>query len=312
MKGVELMFLITIAVTNNADFIKNNIIAQLEQLKQEGIDVIYEDYKIGDDLFIKCGIKDNFISRLTEKSQQDEFNYNISCIITNEIINFWESKLIKRIIKDNYFYLNEKEKKGVLAIAAKLLAEEKESLPEGYHKASRKNKVIRRVYEYLSIDKIIHIDGFVNFRLNEYINELSSIVTRAIELYIAEKEYNEFIKLLKYFVEIQECKIDIIHLFQADSGYVMLDCEGNRINGDYSEELKSEMIENEINFDDLLISTLITISPKRIILHQQEHFKNKELLQTIKKVFCEKIETCSGCKICNEQVGWAETNPLGI
>ena len=39
------------------------------------------------------------------------------------------------------------------------------------------------------------------------------------------------------------------------------------------------------NFDDLLISVLITLAPEKIVIHNGENIKNRELFDTIKRVF---------------------------
>ena len=77
-------------------------------------------------------------------------------------------------------------------------------------------------------ENFIIIDGFVNFRLTDYIKELGDIADKAVEEYIAEREYNEFIKLLRYFVEIQESKLDTINIIPSEEGsYFLIDSMKN-------------------------------------------------------------------------------------
>lgn len=307
------MFLVTIGINNGTEEIKNYIYSRMDLIKQEGFDLIYEDYVINEDLFIKCTLKDNLLTRLTERKSYEDVKYHVSQVIAETIIQYWEPRLIKKIVKDNYFYLSDKERSSVCSIAAKLLQEEKMIQPGGFYRMTRKSKVIKAVLDYLSADDILNIDGFVNFRLNDYINELSEIIERAIEIFVAEREYNEFIKLLRYFVEIQECKLDTLHLKQcADGKYLLLDEALNKINSEYFDELKSEVIDSEINYDDLLISTLITISPRKIFLHDIGSFRNRELVQTIKNVFADRIYICQGCEICSSSLVVRETNNFSI
>ena len=44
-----------------------------------------------------------------------------------------------------------------------------------------------------------------------------TIQTRKQEL--SEKEYNEFIKLLKYFVDIQDCKLEEVNIIVQRNGF---------------------------------------------------------------------------------------------
>ena len=45
---------------------------------------------------------------------------------------------------------------------------------------------------------------------------------------------------------------------------------------------------------------MITSAPKKVIIHCAEHCKNKELLQTISKVFVDKVYYCDECAACEK------------
>jgi putative sporulation protein YtxC len=307
------MFLVAIGICDNAEIIKAEIYRHLDEAKKDGIDVVYDDYYVGDTLFVRCGVRDKLLNILTDKKAYEEFKYILSKALTEVIITHYEFKVIKKIAKTNFFYLSEKERASVIVNAQKLLKEEKMMQPGGFYKATRRSRIMRSILEYLDINNEISIEGFVNFRLNVYINELNETIERALEIFVAEREYNEFIKLLRYFVEIQECKIDTIHLCQSKDGrYIMYDESRNRVSSEYFDELRSEILDETINYDDLLISTLITISPKKIIIHDRESFKNKELLQTIMNVFAERITICSKCDLCSSQTESKETNKYSL
>lgn len=307
------MFLVAIGVCDNAEIIKADIYKQLDEAKKDGIDVVYEDYYVGDALFVGCGVRDKLLNILTDKKAYEEFKYILSMALTEVIIAHYELKLIRKIAKANFFYLSERERASVIENTQKLLKEEKMMQPGGFYKATRRSKIMRSILEYLDADNEINIEGFVNFRLNVYINELNETIERALEIFVAEREYNEFIKLLRYFVEIQECKIDTINLCQSKDGrYIMYDEGRNRISSEYFDELRSEILDETINYDDLLISTLITISPKKIIIHDMESFKNKELVQTIMNVFAERITICSKCDLCSSQAEGKGTNNYSL
>ncbi|MGE5678102.1 MAG: putative sporulation protein YtxC [Pseudomonadota bacterium] len=297
------MFLVAIGTCDNAEAIKADIYKYFEKAKEDGLDVIYEDYCSGSGLFINCGIESRFFSGITEKKAQEEFRYILSNALADVIIDHYELRLLKKIAKSNFFYLNESERGSVINNACKLLGEDLQVQPGALFRATRKNRIIKSIFEYLDSEVEFNIEGFVNFRLNQYLNELNDILERALELFVAEREYNEFIRLLRYFVEIQECKVDTVHLFQSQDGrYMLCDEDRNHISSEYYDELKAELLDEAINYDDLLISTLITISPRRIVIHDVECFNNKELVQTIMNVFTDRIT------LCGSNTGNKETN----
>ncbi|KUO76054.1 MAG: hypothetical protein APF77_09590 [Clostridia bacterium BRH_c25] len=307
------MFLVAIGECENAEIIKAEIYRQFDEAKKDGIDVVYEDYYVGSALFISCGIKDNLLSRITDKRSYEEFKYILSKALTEVIIGHYEMRLLRKITKANFFYLSDRERASVMDNACKLLNDEKMMQSGGFYKATRRSRILRSILEYLEAENEFNIDGFVNFRLNLYINELNETIERALEIFVAEREYNEFIKLLRYFVEIQECKIEAVHLFQSKDGrYLLYDENKNRISSEYFDELRSEILDETINYDDLLISTMITISPKRITIHDIEAFKNKELIQTIMNVFTERITICSNCDMCSGKTESKETNNYSL
>ncbi len=293
------MHMTTIGIKNGDFRIKNYIISKLESMKALDFNIIYEDYMAGDTSFIKCGLKEGLFAKIKENKSYDDLIYNLAIILSDVIISNYEEKLIKKIIKDFCLYLTDYEKTQIYELADKLIKKEDDCNDDIFYKQSRKAKIINIIMTYLKTESILIIDGFVNFRLNEYIKELNDIVEKAIEEFITEKEYNEFIKLLRYFVEIQESKIDTIHIVAIKDGrYILLDNNKSVVNCECYEDFKPEVTDNEINNDDILISNLITIAPKKICIHNIEGFANKELIQTIRNVFYDRTEICKNCEIC--------------
>jgi putative sporulation protein YtxC len=165
----------------------------------------------------------------------------------------------------------------------------------------RKNIIVRRLIEYFEGSDELILKGFVTFRLKDYINELEEVVDRAVDDYLTEREYKEFIRLLKYFVEIQEPKFDTVHILAEYSGkYSLLDNNENEITNECIRDFVNEVNEGEINYDDLLVSSLITLAPKKIIIHNMGQIGNKELLETIKSIFPNKISVCEICHLCSD------------
>jgi putative sporulation protein YtxC len=147
----------------------------------------------------------------------------------------------------------------------------------------------------------------VNFRLKDYIKDLEEIVDKAVDDFLMDREYREFIRLLRYFVEIQEPKFDTVHVVVGyDGKYILLDDSKREITNECIQEYASEISEGEMNYDDLLVSSLITFAPRRIIIHCTGQFKNKELMETIKNVFAGRVTVCQGCETCLVSVAKSE------
>ena len=83
--------------------------------------------------------------------------------------------------------------------------------------------------------------------------------------------------------------------------------EEKEITNECIHEYVNEISEGEINYDDLLVSSLITFAPRKIIIHSSGRFRNKELMETIKNVFSGRVVICQGCDICAVKLAKSET-----
>ena len=166
----------------------------------------------------------------------------------------------------------------------------------------KKKVILDKIKDCIEENNEINITGFIRFRMKELFQDIEEIVDRVVERHMVEREYNEFIKLLKYFVEIQENKINEVNIIINSGGtYTILDENQNNIYGLFLDDLSDfNMSMVNTNKDDLLISGLITNSPKNIIIHGTENSLNIEIIETIKQVFEDKVSFCFGCLKCSK------------
>jgi putative sporulation protein YtxC len=164
---------------------------------------------------------------------------------------------------------------------------------------------LNKILEYIIENTDIVLEGFLRFRLKELNADLEDIVDRVVEEYLIEREYDEFIKLLKYFVEIQESRIEIVNIVIEDNGtYCMYDSSYNEITDELIQDIAGEVLTGEVSYDDLLVSSLITLAPRYIVIHNLSNVRNKEIIDTIRNVFADRVRICTGCDLC------IKTNPL--
>lgn len=154
-----------------------------------------------------------------------------------------------------------------------------------------KDTVERKIINYLLSDDSLNIEGFLKFRLKEMLVYLSSITDIALEDYLAEKDQNEFINVLKYFVDMQEAKIDLLVVNILENGsFVMYDGQGNKIDNIDDEEIINMIIKEDLNYEDFLISTLLALCPNKIqILDSLNDKSSKLAIETIKSIFGNRV-----------------------
>ncbi|NLW24933.1 MAG: putative sporulation protein YtxC [Clostridia bacterium] len=279
---------ITIGTSQNPDALISRVDNELMTLRSRGIQFKYNVNHKGEFTFLGC---DLYARNLTPR----EFKYLLANIIADIIIEDWAQILVKKIIRDHYYYFNEEEKKSIKEKALELLKKEENK----YYRLHRKEKVVERVLEYLERHDELVIEGFINFRLKDYISELEEIVDAAADDFLLEKEYLEFIRLLRYFVDIQEPKVNEVNiLLEKNSMFKLLDSEGKEIENEYLEGFCVELMSNSVNYEDLLISALITLAPKQLVIHLKNEEEFKETIKTIQNVFGNKVNYCRGCTMC--------------
>ncbi|MCK9217387.1 MAG: putative sporulation protein YtxC [Firmicutes bacterium] len=289
----------TIGIRKGNARVKNYILAKLDSLNKEDLNIVFEDYNKSDLLYIKCSLKEGFLAGIKNNKISNDLIKNIATILSDVIINNYEYLLIKKVIDDYYIYITEAEKEQIFKFVDRIIKRDDNNYSGSIYKQLRRNMIKEIIFDYLKTEDLIILDGFINFRLNDYKKELYLVVDRAFKEFIAQKEYDEFIKLLKYFVEIQDSKVDVIHIV-ADKkyGYILLDDKKRKISIENDKDLLNESSEKGLNNDDTLISSLISIAPKKIYIHNISEFSNKELIKTIQNVFSDRMEICSNCDIC--------------
>ncbi|HAT4280507.1 putative sporulation protein YtxC [uncultured Clostridium sp.] len=217
----------------------------------------------------------------------------ISNVIYNVIVEHYREKEMLHYINENYFFLKHDEILDIdLAINKILKGDQKICSDKDFYCLNKINDIIENIKEFILENDYINIEGFITFRMKNFLKDIECIIDKVVEDYMIEKEYNEFIKLLKYFVDIQDCKLEEVNIIvQKNGSYEVKDSKGLNIFKDFLNEITDAAEVGIINTEDIIISGLITNVPKKIKIYNEEYCINKEFIQTIKSVFGERVET---------------------
>ena len=266
-------------------------------LQNEGFPYMLDVDRVGEFTFLDCFFREK---EGTDKEDTLEMVRNsIANCLAEIIIEEWETLLLKKIVRDNFYYYTSREKQAILSKTERIL---NPSSLNSYYQKQRKEEIRERILDYLARQKKLIIEGFINFRLKDYQENLSNAVDSAVDEFLLEKEYREFIRLLRYFVEIQEPRIKKVQVVFKEAGkFIFLDEADQLIEHESLEGLCLDFWENEINYADLLISALITLAPEELLIHQSSHETALETIETIKDVFRSRVKECSGCEHCQQE-----------
>lgn len=189
------------------------------------------------------------------------FYDKLSSILSDTIIKFYEKRLLRRILEYNYFYFNSLEKKEILNVAEDFLDEDFISEEDNYL------AIYSAVLNYISENKSLVLEGFVNFRLGNYMKNLDYIIDLSVNKYITDKEYLEFVNMLKLYISLTPSKTSLVHLVYLSGETVLLDKDKNIIPLE-DENLTAKYL-SDISFssNDYALNCLLNLVPRKVIIH---------------------------------------------
>lgn len=162
----------------------------------------------------------------------------------------------------------------------------------------RLGRIADELEQFIQSNTRLHLDGFVSFRLASYWQELKDVAAYAVDEYVMDKQYQEFISLLKYFVRMQEVKLPIVHvLHRGGSEFVLYDHEFQLLDTVPADRIVAEMLESEMNMEDMIVSTLITVSPQQIVIHTRQ--PELPVMRTLETIFENRVRLCCACGQCS-------------
>ena len=222
----------------------------------------------------------------------DSFYNVFSEILSSAIIEFYEKDIIKHLISSNYFYFTDIEQRKIYEIVNKYIYDGE--LTESY---IRKDSIIISCIEYFSNNKSAILDGFVRFRINVYIKIMDYIVDMAVNKFVIDREYTEFIDLLKCYISSKDYGINIVHLIYQNQESILLD-EYKKII-DLDDSILNSKYLSDITFssNDYTLNALLTLLPQKIYIHLVDGIQD-EFINTLKLVFDDRIYLCNDCNIC--------------
>lgn len=229
------------------------------------------DIKVNDNTVTVFDIKDN-----AEK---------LFVAMAKAVINQYEKELLVKAINRKCLDFSKQEKLEIWKNATKHLCNDLGSKNSDYY--NRINSVERSLRDFFKESDSLLLQGFVNFRLSEYVESLEDLAECSATEFKIDCEYREFVMMLKYFLSLQPPKFADVHIFYGND--VLIFGDGTNVTEEYVEEYKSEVGASAENKDDFVLNSLILIAPQKIKLIITDVAPEKEFIDTLKNVFENRI-----------------------
>lgn len=216
----------------------------------------------------------------------DYFYSNISDLIVCLILDNYECEILKEIILQNYFYFDNNEINKVLHICEDILCDSDE-----YSFENRYNILFNNLYDYISNNNKLYLNGFLTFRNKKYFKYLSETIDVAVNKFIIEREYLEFVSLLKIYINSHSSSINKVSLHYNASKPILFDENNNII--DVKGELFDMKYLSDISFssNDYILNALLTLIPKKIFVYLSDT-STDEFINTLSLIFENRIVFC--------------------
>ena len=281
----------SICIKTNNENLLDYLLNELDYIEVKPVAISKNQFKNYKNIIIHYSGNDN-----------KKFVHEVSCILSCLVIDELEESFLKMILLKNYFYFNSTEMKHILELCYEIFSDDFNTYFDKKH-----NLLINSFENYLITNKSIILTGFINFRIKNYMTILEDVVDEAVNSFVVEKEYLEFISLLKMYVNSQNSNCDVVHLIYNKNNSTLLDKDKNQIN--VSDDIFKAKYLSDISFssNDYALNTLLTLVPKKIHIHLIDNCID-EFIHTISLIFENRVEICTDCSICKIY----KNNPINL
>lgn len=247
-----------------------------------------------------------FLSRIYPQKPEDNDVFGIYTddlnIVAGDLskilVDVYEKKLIYKIINHTYKEYSLADRKAIYNSVIDYIYDSKYEFSE-YFRKLRYHIIFDSLINYLNNSNFINIEGFVNFRLGDYIDELVDIISACQQEFIIDREYDIFIDMMRDYVSTQKPIYKKMEVVISDDDFVVLNELGENITNDCVLNCVSNDLDLVVKFEDLFLNMLIINAPSKIVIHDRLNLLQKEIVTTVSKIFQGRIRICHGCEICN-------------
>lgn len=218
-------------------------------------------------------------------------NVIASCIIDN-----YENKIIHSLLMLNYFYFDDTDLKTIESNLTYFLNSKVDNKMLPVEIYNRYDVLWNDVLRYISKNKSMILEGFIRFRTQDYISILDSLLDFTVNEFILNREYSEFVELLKIYINSKGPNTELVHLIYVNGESILLDDNKNIISLTHN-NLESHYL-SDISFssNDYALNSLLSLLPRRIIIHLIS--PEDEFINTVKLIFSKNVSICTDCNIC--------------
>lgn len=230
------------------------------------------------------------------------FYNELSNCLCNCITNIYEHIIIQDIIYSNYFYFDYNDIKKIENNCCELISNNCFNNNCHYQCNIYNNKDINNINDidfkdrkivlwtdilkYITSNKSILIDGFVRFRIKKYIGYLDNAVDIAVNQFVIDKEYYDFIDLVKLYINSKPSQTDYIYLIYSNKKSILLDKNNKVIDCSNNPDI-NYISDISFSSNDYILDMILSLLPESIKIKLVS--PEDEFINTLKLIFEDRI-----------------------
>ncbi|MEC0368780.1 putative sporulation protein YtxC [Paenibacillus chibensis] len=216
--------------------------------------------------------------------------------VAKYILQDKEQRLVEKILEEEFDFPDPEEHEQILKQCRMILGQNQE-LNESWNR--RSDMLVQGLQQCLTERPLLHVDGFLTFRSRAYANELKEIVEYAVDEFLMDRQYEEFVGMLKYFVYFQQPQVPLVHVIhKGGQELLLLDEDLNPLEYRADEGVVVERLDQQdLQMEDAVVTTLISVSPAKIVIHTRE--PHMAVIRTLTQIFEQRVEICRYCPDCH-------------
>ncbi|WP_246246226.1 putative sporulation protein YtxC [Paenibacillus lemnae] len=235
--------------------------------------------------------------------------HEISEAVAAYIMEEKEQELAARLLVAEFQFQDEEELERVLQWFL-LLLEKEDGASAEFHRRRRKELTDSIAACFIESSEL-NLDGWMTFRMHGYKQELREMAEYAVDEFMLDQQYEEFVSLLKYFVYFQEPLMPLVHVIhKGGEDFILLDGNLKPIEKHEHDELVMEKIDQDMQIEDMVVSTLISVSPAKMVIHTRE--PELPVILTLSHIFDQRAEICCCCAECSHFLGGMGSSILTV
>lgn len=221
------------------------------------------------------------------KTSGSDFFKILAAGVAQYITGELSREIMKEILQEYFFYLRNGEQQEILELV------NQESRCHDF------KKVEERLLTFFKEGRShLDMEGFLRFRLGDYVKNLYRLIDLRVSKLINQKELPEYIILLKDILKFQEPRVEVLHLDVDYMGHLRISSVFPFPQGD-PRVVTWERFSDSRHYEDTIVHALVWLAPCKLVLHRQVFLSYPQVSTVLSEIFENRISGCSNCRLCH-------------